>query len=292
MAHYLQTAEEFGAIVAVGVWSVENTGARRIDVGDNTPLGNASGADMVALLHATYPGSKFHRLTLEPGQYYPRMARPNNSHPQQSPGSNPGNRNLGDLIETGRGQLMALRAQLERIFRVVHPVEQNYNAFGHDIRNLLILAATEVETHCKGVLTTNGARADTMHDYVKLAAAMRLGDFAVRLPFYPWLKPVTPFLGWKPSKSPSKDLPWYDAYNKAKHDRENAFSCATLLHAIQAVCGCAVMSFAQFGVHAFHHRVEINSFFELSRIPAWAPSEVYCDPFGAGYMPVNYPFTA
>src|SRR5258708_3021821 len=125
MTHYLQTAEEFGATVAVGVWSVENSGARRIHVGDDTPLETPKGADMVAVLHATYPGSKFHRLILEPGQYYPRMARPNNSHPQQSPGSNPANRNLGDLIETGRGQLTALRAQLERIFRVVHPVEQN-----------------------------------------------------------------------------------------------------------------------------------------------------------------------
>jgi hypothetical protein len=65
-----------------------------------------------------------------------------------------------------------------------------------------------------------------------------------------------------------------------KHDREKQFAQATLLHAIQAVCGCAVMTFAQFGTYGFHYREEINSFFELAQVPAWEPSEVYCESYG------------
>jgi len=65
-----------------------------------------------------------------------------------------------------------------------------------------------------------------------------------------------------------------------KHDREKQFAQATLLHAIQAVCGCAVMTFAQFGTYGSHYREEINSFFELAQVPAWEPSEVYCESYG------------
>ena len=117
----------------------------------------------------------------------------------------------------------------------MHPVQENFDAFSHEIRNLLILAATEVEAHWKGVLA--------------------------------------------------------DAYQAVKHDRENQFQRATLLNAIQAVCGCAVMLFAQFGQSGFHYRAEINSFFEVKEAPVWHPSETYSsEREGMGYKPVVYPF--
>jgi len=64
MCYYLQTVEEFGQTRSLGVWLVENIGARRIDV-DGATLGSDPGVDMVALLRPTYPGSRFHRLTLD-----------------------------------------------------------------------------------------------------------------------------------------------------------------------------------------------------------------------------------
>jgi hypothetical protein len=235
----------------------------------------------------------FHELDLRPGEYYPRMSRPNAQHLSESPGSNPANHAERPLIEMGRGQLMALRYQLENIFRTVHPVAANFNVFGHDIRNLLILASTEVEAHWKGVLAANGVRGKNSHDYVKLADPLKLKEYAVRLPFYPWLEAVRPFDRWVPSCNPTKDLGWYDAYQAVKHDRENDFNRATLVNALHAVCGCAVMLFAQFGTTGFHYRAEINSFFELAETPVWHLSETYSRlTEGLPYNPVRFPFSA
>ncbi len=120
---------------------------------------------------------------------------------------------------------------------------------------------------------------------------MKLGEYAVQLPFYPWLPPIAPFRGWKPSGTPTRDLPWYDAYNAVKHNREEEFARGTLEHALTAVCGCAVMTFAQFGTYGFHHRIEVNSFFELAEAPIWHPSEVYCvHTDGRPSEAINYPF--
>jgi hypothetical protein len=182
------------------------------------------------------------------------MSRPNAHHPADSPGSNPANHIQRPLIETGRGQLMALRYQLENIFRTDHPVRENFNAFGHDIRNPLILASTEVEAHWKGVLAANGVKGRNSKDYVKLSEPLKLRGYAVELPFYPWLEPIRPFADWTPSCTLTKDLGWYDAYQAVKHDRENQFNRATLANALQSVCGCAVMLFAQFGSTGFHYR--------------------------------------
>jgi hypothetical protein len=272
------------------LWFIEGATARRAD-GAQEQVDVPLGSDAMLAVTSTRPQWEFHPLTLRPGEYYKRMARPNSAYPHQSPGTNPGNNSERVLIETIRGQLTALRSQLENIFRTVHPVKQNFGAFGHEIRNLLILAATEAESHWKGVLKANDVRGSSTHDYAKLANAMKLGEYSIRLPFYPWLEPIAPFRGWGPSERPTKDLLWYDAYNAVKHDRENAFDRATLVNALTAVCGCAVMTFAQFGTSGFHYRVEINSFFEIETAPEWHPSEVYCaHTDGQPWTPIPYPF--
>ena len=52
-----------------------------------------------------------------------------------------------------------------------------------------------------------------------------LTEFEIILPLYPWLDPIWPFRGWDASH-PTQSLPWYDAYNAAKHDRESHFDKA------------------------------------------------------------------
>lgn len=125
------------------------------------------------------------------------------------------------------------------------------------------------------MLAAHGVRGKNTSDYVKLADVLKLREYAIRLPFYPWLDLIRPFAGWSPSPTPTKDLGWYNSYQAVKHDRENHFNRATLLNALQAVCGCAVMLFAQFGKTGFHYRSEINSFFELEKAPVWHPAETY-----------------
>lgn len=273
---------------STALWYIDNVSARRAD-GAPEVMNIPPGADVWEVVKSTRANFTWHKLKLGLGEYYPRMARPNSSYPTQSPGANPENASNKSLIETSRGQLVALREQLERIFRVVQPAPQNFDAYGHEIRNLLLLAATEVESHCKGVLKANGRIADNTNEYVKLAAAMKLDEYAVRLPFYPWLDPVRPFQGWS-HLDPTKSLPWYAAYHAVKHNRESEFEKGTLLRALEGVCGCAVMLFAQFGTHGFHYREQINSFFELAEAPKWDVSEVYAQPHAVIQVPKPYPF--
>jgi hypothetical protein len=106
MAHYIQVLGE----TSVGIWLIDEGGARRIDA---TGVSIPPSAAMLSVLQQVYPATQFVPLKLTPGEYYPRMARPNNAHFHESPGTNPANAEMRVVIETGRGQLSALRSQLE-----------------------------------------------------------------------------------------------------------------------------------------------------------------------------------
>lgn len=234
-------------------------------------------------------GFGFVPLELQPGQYFKRMARPTSIHFHESPGSNPENSKLSEIIENYATQLLALKENLERIFRVVHPAQSNLDVYGHEIRNILILSATEVEAQWKQILKANSVEGQSTADYIKLLDPMRLAEYEVALPYYPWIAPAKPFVSWHKS-APTKTLPWYNAYNSVKHNREDEFQSATLNFAIQSCCACAVMLFAQFGVTASHARHEINTFFKLRRAPTWHPAEVYAPAGKTGLAEVAVPF--
>lgn len=240
----------------------------------------------------------FHKTALKPGEYYRRMARPIDQHPHEAPGWNPGARHEADVMAIARGQLTALTRQLDRICQAVHPTQATFAAFGHDIRNLLILACTEVESHWRGVLAANGMTRDrfSTNGYVMLCPAMRLDAYAVTFPNYPWLAPISPFAGWGTTGKPSQELGWYDAYNAVKHNREFEFKRGTLEHVFAAVTACAVMMVAQFGIPAgLGQRSELRAFFNVSAAPSWPLSDVYIYPYGEGpgdWTSVPYPFAA
>jgi hypothetical protein len=238
----------------------------------------------------------FHKTVLKPGEFYPRMARPIDQHPHEAPGWSPGAHHEADNMANARGQLTALMRQLDRICQTVHPTPATFTAFGHDIRNLLILACTEVESHWRGVLVSNGVARErfSTNDYVKLCAAMRLDCYSVSFPSYPWLAPVSPFLGWGATGKPSQELSWYDAYNAVKHNRETEFARAALEHAFAAVTACAIMIVAEFGLSpGLAHNSEVRTFFNFTATPTWPLSEVYIYPYGAehnDWTAVQYPF--
>jgi hypothetical protein len=180
---------------------------------------------------------------------------------------------------------------------MVHPMPETLGVFGHDIRNLLIIACTEVEAHWRGVLASNGVAQEryTTNDYMSLRAAMRLDEYAITFPAFPWLEPMSPFKNWGTTGRPTRDLVWYDDYNEVKHARETQFSRATLRSAFEAVSACMIMMVAQFGVEKGLGRgSEPRAFFHLSSVPSWPPAEVYIYPYGAEpnptWSPTSYPF--
>jgi hypothetical protein len=231
-------------------WKVDHDRAERIDI-TNSALAAITadpGEHVVTTLQRRFQGTTFHELSLGPGEYYRRMARPSSTR-QGSPVDNPDKSDVvRQALAEGMGQLRALIEQLEHICRIVHPIEENLKAFGHEIRNVLI-ACTEAEAQWKNILKANGVkeedRTKTNH-YVKLLKPMKLNEYEVELTHYPWLDPVKPFKDWC-ARCPSQSLEWWEAYNLVKRNREERFREATLKRAIDAVSGCFVMLCAQYG---------------------------------------------
>ena len=83
---------------------------------------------------------------------------------------------------------------------LVNPADDNLETFGGAIRDIIILACTEVEAQWKGVLEAhnvnpiNGRQYNT-RDYVKLLPAMRLDAYEVKLIRIPDC-PTGPFIRW------------------------------------------------------------------------------------------------
>lgn len=230
-------------------------------------------------------------MKLKPGQYYERMARPNDQHPLDCRGAScPNSIGFEKQISISKGQLVSLVNRLEDIFQTIHPCVETFSAYGHEIRNLLILACTEVEAQWKGILATHNypVTKHTTNDYVNLKSALRLDEYSVTLPFYPWLPKAHPFKKWEKS-NPTQSLEWYSAYNQIKHDREEHFDKAQLKHAMNAVCACYIMLFAQYGgAESRKGRQEISNFFNIVDFPNWCPSEVYTYPYKSEHITFEY----
>lgn len=303
MRHYLRLDENGKAL---GVWRISSTEAVRLGIsnpqqGPGCYFRAEPSEDVFAAIRRGADGwfgpngeSPFHEVTLAPGQFYPRMARPHDQHPLESPGFYPDLRHDHDALAMTRVQLAVLVRALDRICETVHPSRENLAVFGHDIRNLLILAAMEAEAQWKGILAANGLTSDrlTTVDYVKLLTPMRLAAYRVRLTAYPWLEGIAPFASWA-SAAPTQSLGWYEAYNRTKHDREIAFSAATLEHAISAVFAVVVMVVAQYGSpYGLGQRTELSDRFTFDGLPEWTPADVYIYPYdeAVGWSPTPYPF--
>lgn len=204
----------------------------KVDNGDiKSELSNAYNIDL-------------YELEIPPGEYYRRMARPGRKSDNLI---SPSCKDFVDVVASSKGQFTALMRSLDDICRVVHPDGPNLMVYGHEIRNLLLLACTEIEAHWKGILKANGVKGTSTVDYVKLYGPLRLHDYGVKFQDYPWLPEFRPFYGWGDGPNPTQRLSWYAAYNATKHDRESEFARATLASVFDAIAGCFVMLVAQFG---------------------------------------------
>lgn len=176
-----------------------------------------------------------------PGTVYKRIYRP------------PVSGSFSRAIDYGKRSqsLVALRILLDKlatIFQTIEPVNANRETFGHLVRELLLIACMEVEASWSAVLRENGypgTRFNTT-DYVKLLEPMLLDGYQLSLTSYHDFPAFCPFESWDRSAA-TQSLPWYDSYNKTKHDRETKLSCATLENAVKAVGAAVVMFYAQFG---------------------------------------------
>lgn len=235
------------------------------------------------------------------GEDIPRMARPiliNNSYIGQSgygplylTAENMGHTLPHDSVALANSvnQLSILIRELKLAMEYIHPSQQNLVNFGHHSRNILLLASMDFENECRGVLQANGyAGANnrfTTNDYSKVSSPLRLEEYEVTLTHYPTLGPIRPFATWN-TASPTQSLPWYDAYNQCKHDREANFYQGNLNNAINAVCSVAIILAAQYRIIK-SWRDQIGEFFTFTSHPTW---EVWQNalPSDAGWHPVMH----
>lgn len=229
---------------------------------------------------------KLIELTNRPGEYYPRIYRPF-LEPSESPISNKQkldkletalfnfpNRNLNNIsiIVSGINQLLALTRMLTEILNTIHPTETNLEAYGHRIKNLLILSCVEVESQLKGIYKANevsGKERYNTQDYIKLKDILKLNKYSVRLALYPGLRTYYPFKNWNKEIGATKSLKWYDNYNSVKHNSETEFHKATLDSAIQGVSAVVILLKAQYGPNIPFWREEIGSYYEVKSSIEW-----------------------
>ena len=232
---------------------------------------------------------------LDAGDYYPRIWR-GGKHFKNKTGEHYPLPYVDELpyldsFVVALQQLEILFEDLTGVFGNVHPDSSNRTSFGSRIRNLLILASTEVECEWRAILEANGNTADrfTTNDYHKLSPILRLDEYNLSLRRYPHYPELCPFGGWDRAQ-PTKSLPWYHAYNEVKHDREGAFEKASLEHAVSAVGACVILLAAQFGPHSLK-RFELRNIFEFVSVPVWPITQWYIDPVvGGSWRRVNFPF--
>lgn len=222
------------------------------------------------------------------GQYYPRIHRPcSTMFPYEIKG-------YPEFIETSAVAVEVLLDRMDHLFRVIEPDGGNLEAYGHEIRNLLLLGCMEVEAGWSAVLRANGYSLVRMNttDYVKLLGPLHLCEYELKLASYPRVAPLTPFAKWNAAK-PTQDLEWYDAYNQTKHDREKNFAAGTLKYAIDAVAAAVILFYAQFGQtyeedDPFTVRLRFKQF-RVTHWPTFAPEEWYVTSEPGSWAPVNYP---
>jgi hypothetical protein len=118
--------------------------------------------------------------SIEPGKYFPRIWRGFAS--EHSFGTycavDPRNEYGAKHFQSATAA-SSLFDYLVEIFRHIEPSYSNFKAFGHKVRELLILVCTEVESAWRAVLTENGYSSRSHFnttDYVRLLPVLRLKD--------------------------------------------------------------------------------------------------------------------
>lgn len=170
---------------------------------------------------------------------------------------------------------------LNELFNYIDPDTGNLSCFGNKIREILIIACTEVEYLLHNFLTDNGYTVNnnrfSTNDYVKSLGLLKLDGYSTRLVYYPYLQEWCPFSGWDESK-PTTSLTWYDAYNAVKHNRGTNKQKASLNAVINAVAAIHILLVAQYGSEIFNSPMHSNfsSIFNTTKYPSFLANDLQC----------------
>ena len=172
-------------------------------------------------------------------------------------------------------QIEIILDDLDSIFKVVSPHKNQYSVYGHAIRNVIMLACTELDSRMQHILTNNSVKPIgkyfQMMDYYKLKDALRLDEYSLSFYRYGDLGFFSPFNKWEKDK----ELSWYKAYNKVKHNREDKYTDAKLYNAINAIMALCIIVIAQFGYRNDLWKERIGKVIRVEKEPLWDLEDFY-----------------
>ena len=186
-------------------------------------------------------------------------------------------------------QLEIILDDMAEVFKVVAPHYEQLNVYGHAIRNIIILACTELDARMQNILANNGVNPNRkyfeMKDYFKLKDPLKLDEYELSFYRYGDLRTFSPFSAW----DNDKQLDWYKAYNHIKHNREKNFSEANLLNAINAIMAYAIILITQYGYRNDLWRETVGKIIHIDKEPKWDLEDFYIKS-PEGQRAVSYPF--
>lgn len=191
-------------------------------------------------------------------------------------------------------QLELLLDDLYDVFKFVAPYKENLSCFGNKMRNIIILACTEIDSMMKCILEKSKVKPQlnfyTTKDYFKLNMPLQLNEYTLSLSRFEEFGEFKPFLTWD-SKNPTSSLSWYHNYNNVKHDRESNFSKANLTNAIDSIMALAALMASQFGYRNELWYEKVGKIIKIKAEPQWNIRELYIPRReGEEFTPIDYPF--
>lgn len=186
-------------------------------------------------------------------------------------------------------QLEIILDDMAEVFKTVAPSHKQLSVYGHAIRNIIILACTELDARMQDILANNGVNPNRkyfeMKDYFKLKDPLKLDEYELSFYRYGDLRTFSPFSAW----ANDKQLDWYKAYNHIKHNREKNFSEANLLNALNAIMAYAIILIAQYGYRNDLWRETVGKIIHIDKEPKWDLEDFYIKSLG-DQRSVHYPF--
>lgn len=188
-----------------------------------------------------------------------------------------------------------IQSDLQDLFQYIEPSPESSKTYSYKIHGLLMRTCIEVEANFKAILSenkytpklVNGKPKLDMSIYQKVNTTHHLSSYEVLLPIWNGPRKIwKPFDAWNSGGS----LPWYQAYNASKHDRQEEFKKANLEHLVDAVAGLLVLLSSQFQTQNFsagevvlvasgydYHEMEasIGSLFRIKFPEDWQDHEIY-----------------
>jgi len=228
-----------------------------------------------------YGDYKFEDPEFLPGEHIPNVFRPvhhktasDKSESLTKPNSKP--REFKNSITVA---LRRLSKKLDHLLEFIEPTKDNLSSYGSANREFLILCCTELEGALKQVLRSNGCKPVrthyTMKDYFKARRVLLLSEYQV---YYgdriTALGKTEPYKKWNTNRF--RQLGFYDAYNKVKHDPLKNLKLATLENCLEAYSAYVIASIAILGSsHISDYCGEAKRFFGSVEGPKFDHRNMY-----------------